>query len=345
MAERVFLHVGQPKTGTTYLQTILWAHRDRIAENNGVCVPGDTRVDHLWTSLAVREDPRLHKRSERAPGAIGRVLDASAAWPGTVVVSHEFFGAARADQAAALVERFAPAEVHVVVTAREPASLMAAAWQESLKFRQTTPLRDFATGPEDDTSKVWSLRSLDLAGVLDRWAPAVPTGQVHVLPLPHRRGEPDELWHRFAGLLGIEATAYDTAVARANPSMPLIETELLRRLTPRLTTFRDPLARHRWVRSHLAETLLAGRPGDRVGLYDDQVAACRARGEAAVEAVRRHGVQVHGDLDDLRVPASLPVQHTPDDVSEADLAAAAVRTLATMVTDLRRLREEGPPPT
>ena len=39
MAERVYLHVGLPKTATTYLQTILWANRE-VLEEQGVRLPG-----------------------------------------------------------------------------------------------------------------------------------------------------------------------------------------------------------------------------------------------------------------------------------------------------------------
>ena len=44
MAERVYLHVGLPKTATTYLQTILWANRDAL-EEQGVRLPGSSRRD------------------------------------------------------------------------------------------------------------------------------------------------------------------------------------------------------------------------------------------------------------------------------------------------------------
>ena len=38
MAKRVFLHIGTPKTGTTHLQTVLWANRAKLAEL-GVLLP------------------------------------------------------------------------------------------------------------------------------------------------------------------------------------------------------------------------------------------------------------------------------------------------------------------
>ncbi len=58
---RAFLHVGLPKTGTTYLQHILWGSKDRLREH-GVLLPGPTRRRHLLASLDVREDPKLARR-------------------------------------------------------------------------------------------------------------------------------------------------------------------------------------------------------------------------------------------------------------------------------------------
>ncbi|MDP9824143.1 hypothetical protein [Nocardioides massiliensis] len=338
MAERVVVHVGQPKTGTTYLQTIAWHHRDRLAELDGVRLPGDQRVDHLWTSLAVREDPKLAARRPSAATAIDRVLEGIASWPGTAVVSHEFLGAATSEQARRFLGRMRADRVEVLVTAREPVSLMAAAWQESLKLRRTTPLREFADGPTDDTGAVWSLRSLDLAGVLDRWAPHVAPGDTHVIVLPRKRGAPDELWHRFAEVVGLTADAYDTGVAASNRSMALPETEFLRRLQPHLAGIEGNLQRNWWVRRYLAEGHLAGREGPRIGLYADQVEACRVRGEEAVAAVERHGVRVHGAVDDLRAPADLPAQVTPDDLPVDAVLDAGVRTILDVATDLVRTR-------
>ena len=138
MARRVFLHLGLPKTATTYLQTILWASRDRLRAD-GVLLPGEERRDHLWASRVVREDPNLERQPERHRTAWARLRAELAAWDGDGLVSHEFFAAASAAQAAAMIEELAPAEVHLVATAREPLGLFTASWQESLKNRNTVP--------------------------------------------------------------------------------------------------------------------------------------------------------------------------------------------------------------
>ena len=131
MAERVFLHIGLPKTATTYLQRILWRNQDRM-RSEGLLLPGSDRREHLWASRVVRHD-------EQAPGQLpesqhtawDRMLLEMSSWPGRALVSHEFFAAASEEQARMVLEQLAPAEVHVVVTAREPLGLFAASWQEA----------------------------------------------------------------------------------------------------------------------------------------------------------------------------------------------------------------------
>ena len=56
MASKVFLHIGLPKTGTTFVQSMLWAHRDRLRSQD-VLLPGRERRDHLWASRFWREHP------------------------------------------------------------------------------------------------------------------------------------------------------------------------------------------------------------------------------------------------------------------------------------------------
>src|SRR3954451_12749015 len=97
MASRVLFHVGLPKTGTTYLQTILWNNTDEL-RRQGVLLPGESSRQHLWASGAVREDPRLERRGAEAPYARKRLTDEITEWAGTAVVSQEFFARASANE-------------------------------------------------------------------------------------------------------------------------------------------------------------------------------------------------------------------------------------------------------
>ena len=182
MTRRVFLHIGLPKTATTYLQTILWSNRD-VALAQGLLLPGRERRDHLWASRVVRETPK-RPRPEREHEAWQRILaDIAANERHDVLISHEFFAAASAPQVRRLLEALAPAEVHVVVTAREPLGLFTASWQESLKNRGTTPMAEYGRTESSRPEDIWDWRTLDLRLVLGRWRRVVAPERIHVLPL------------------------------------------------------------------------------------------------------------------------------------------------------------------
>ena len=103
MAARVYLHVGLPKTATTYLQTILWANREAL-ENQGVRLPGHSRRAHLWASRVIRDHPAAtEEASPHQHGAWDRLRADVAEWQGTALISHEFFAAASTEQATRMV--------------------------------------------------------------------------------------------------------------------------------------------------------------------------------------------------------------------------------------------------
>ncbi|QSR25615.1 hypothetical protein CFH99_08270 [Nocardioides aromaticivorans] len=336
MAKRVFLHIGLPKTATSYLQTILWSSRDQLRAE-GLLLPGTERRDHLWASRVVREGDAIRKRPEREQTSWDRLRAELAAWDGDGLVSHEFFAAASAEQAVAMVEALAPAQVEVVVTAREPLGLFTASWQESLKNKATTPMADYSRTVSPNSTAIWNWRTLDLRLVLERWSQAVPHDRIHVLPLD-RTAPRDEIWHRFGGLLGLRTADYDLSQSFPNESMGVVEAEVLRRVNAHLDSFDKAFDRGVYIRTFLADERLVPRKGEPFWPYPDQVADCRERSVAAIDYLTAHGVDVVGDIEHLRVPEELPVRRTPDSVTEAEVAAAATELVAVLLGDVRELR-------
>jgi hypothetical protein len=333
VADRVFVHIGLPKTGTTYLQRVLWDNRD-LVRRDGVLLPGVGHREHLWAALDLQERKNLRRRNPRAAGAWSRLRDELAEATGTGLITHEFFRGASREQAERLVADLAPAEVHVVVTARHAAGMLAAGWQEMVKNGGTARLDEIPhrTGAGSE----FSWRTWDLRGVLKRWGDVVPPERVHVLPMP-RKGEPaDRHWRNFAGVIGLTSD-YPLPERAANQSLGVVQVELLRRVNSELEGFRGPTDRGRWIRGYLAEEKLAGQPGEPFGLDDDLVADCRQRSERAVRLIRRRGYDVVGDLDALLVPDELPVQRLVSSVSDAELVDAAGNLVAVMLADVREL--------
>lgn len=336
MASRVFFHIGVPKSGTTYLQGVLWSHQEWLREED-VQLPGGGYVDHRWGSLVVREDDRLRHRRASARGGWDRIQADVATWERTSVISHEFYGGASQDQARRAIDSLAPAEVHLVVTARNPLHVLCSAWQEMVKYGNTTPLEDFSVTSSPNPGEVWNWRSLDVGEVLGRWGGLVPPERVHVVPVAAERSDPEELWWRFAELFVADAQRFDTAAGEPNASIGLVECEVMRRVGPHLTDL-TALPRSNWVRKYLAETLLAQRDGERFWPSAHRVEECRERGRAAVDLVRRQGFDVRGDLAELEVPSQLEDRRTPDQVTDAEIADVSTELVARLLRDVRRAR-------
>jgi hypothetical protein len=339
MARTVFFHVGLPKTGTTYLQTILWNNREELLRQ-GILLPGFGPRQHLWASGVVREEPDLTKRHPDAPQAWDVLAAEANAHPGTAVVSHEFFAAASAEQAARAVAALGDAEVHVVLTARDTLSLVTARWQEFVKNGSTVPIDGYPVSEDTDPRDAWDWGSLDVADVLRRWSTAVPPERVHVLTLPKPTEPRETLWLRFAALLGIDAERCDATGSEANESLGVVEVELLRRVNADLTGFTKPLDRGVWIRGYLAQGKLVPRRGEKFWPAPERVAELRARGDRAVDEIAARGYDVIGDLEDLRTPVAVPERRHPSSVTDAELVDAASATIAAMLTDVRQLTQE-----
>jgi hypothetical protein len=339
MAEKVFLHVGLPKTATTYLQTILWGNRRSLADR-GVLMPGEARHDHLWASRIVREDPNFEKASKHRREAWQRILSDVRDWSGAAIITHEFFSAATQAQAERVVADLAPAEAHLVVTAREPLGLFTASWQESIKNRDTRPMAQYSTVEAGDSGGVWNWRTLDVRRVLERWSPAFPADRVHILPLPGPDAPRREIWDRFAALVGVDPDCADLGASFPNTSMGVVEAETLRRMNFHLGDFNSAIDRGTYIRSFVADERLVPRKGERYWPGPDRIEEARERGKAAVAYIAEQGFDVIGDLDSLLVPDDLPERRTPDSVTDSEVAEVAVELAARMLHDVRDLRHE-----
>jgi hypothetical protein len=307
----------------------------------GVLLPGRERRDHLWSTRVIREDPNLETYEDQVRESWGVVVAEIAAWDGTALISHEFFAGASPKQAARLVADLAPAEVHLVVTAREPVGLYSGGWQESLKNRDTRTMTEFAEAEvSDNPMAVWNWRTLDVRLVLERWSATVPADRVHVLPLPPPGSPRDLLWQRFAGLVGLDADSFDLSATFPNESMGVVEAETLRRINQHLDgdEFSQPFDRGVYIRTFLADERLAIRDGEKYWPTETILAECRSRAAAAVAYIGSAGFDVIGDLDDLHVDEALEPRRAVDSVTDAEVAGVATELAGRMLYDVRRIR-------
>ncbi|HEV2796389.1 MAG TPA: hypothetical protein VGV65_02125 [Nocardioides sp.] len=337
----MLLHIGLPKTGTTYLQQVVWGNRDRLAAD-GVLLPGFGHREHLWAALDLQERPRLAKRHRDAPGSWERLVEQAARQSRDVLLTHEFLCGATAEQATRAIEAFPDSEVHLVVTARDAASVVSAGWQESVKNGGTVDLAavmagQAAGGPE------FSMRTWDLAGVLERWTPGLPPDRVHVLVMPGK-GQPHDLhWRHFAEVLGVDPDAYDLPTDAVNPALGIVQIELLRQVNAQLPAY-SAHDRGVWIRGYLAEDLLAGQPRERGGMPAEHLARFAELDRAATELITARGFHVLGELAGLAPQESTSAGgREPGSVRPAELVESAARLVADIVADVRASTGDVPP--
>ncbi len=346
MSRRIFLHVGVPKTGTTFLQRVLWAHAGLLAER-GVLLPGGDIHAHFRACIDVAHDPAKAQHPELVPGAWRRLLDEMSAWTGDSLVSHELFSRASAEQATDALARIADAEVHVIVTARDLVRQLPAEWQEHLKHRSTFTLSEYVDqlrGPEEPAA-FWAVP--DAAEVVARWGASLPAAHVHVVTVPQEPAGPDVLWARFASTFGVDPAGFDLSKARANPSLNAEQAEVLRRLNevlgrrlPLPGTYTDT------VKGVLAHRFLAGRPGTPLRLVGRELDFAVARSRQIADRLVASGADLVGSLDDLLPPADAaaePPGVTQNiDVELDAVLSEAIAALAEVLDRLGRRRAADP---
>src|SRR5258707_8137740 len=96
---RVLVHIGEPKTGTTFLQQAMWSNRAELAAQ-GVVLPGHHPQDHFRASQDLRG---IEKRPDDPAGSWTgewEILAHQARQaPRAAVISHELFSAVDEQQA------------------------------------------------------------------------------------------------------------------------------------------------------------------------------------------------------------------------------------------------------
>src|SRR5690348_18396701 len=109
----VYLHIGEPKTGTTFVQQVMWRNRATLAAQ-GVVLPGHHPQDHFRASQDLRGIEKLAPDPAGSWTGEWEIRARQAKQPGeTAAISHRVFSAAGAHQAAAGRSPLPPAKVRV----------------------------------------------------------------------------------------------------------------------------------------------------------------------------------------------------------------------------------------
>jgi len=346
VTKRVYLHVGTPKTGTSYLQHVLFNNREKLLAKS-IRYPADRFDGHFLAALDLMRLPWGGLEAD-AIGAWDHLAAQVRRWPGTSIISHEILATASRAQighALATLGHGGDTEVHLVLSARDLVRQIPAEWQENVKHRAALPYGRFLDQIQDPRREgriaTWFWGVQEIPDILDRWGHDLPPAHVHVVTVPPAGGSPDLLWQRFTEALGLTGISLALDGERMNPSLGAPETALIRRINRAANEELEPADYRPLVRELLAHQTLSRRTGSpRLGLPPDVHPWATELEDAWIEEVRRRGYDVVGDLDDLRGGPPLTEYADPDHPDEALVSGAAVDALKALLLDNARLRHE-----
>ncbi len=343
------LHVGLPKTGTTYLQGLLAHHRDALRDA-GVLNPFVRPQAMFLGAVEVRgSHEKFGLTEEDVAGAWAALCERVRTHDGVSVISHEILGGAEPDEIAAALRPLAGMDVEVVVTARDLGRQATAHWQEEVKLGDTRSFADFEREQyrADGRPRPHFWHAQDYAAALRRWSTAVPAHRVHLVTCPPPGAAADVLWRRFADACGIPDGVVDpAAVPPANTSLGTEAIALLRAVNAALAGRITPREHARYVKRDLAEGVLArqaGTPPRAPAALADVLVPAAAAWRRDVEAA---GHPVHGDLADLAPVLAAPGDPHPDEVPDgcpdpAEVDALVRDVLGQVATGRVDSRHEG----
>lgn len=340
----LYVHIGLPKTGTTYLQELLAANRE-LLKRSGIDYPlaYPEAMFHAAIDLrGTREKWGLEERE--VGGAWDRLVAEVRRSEGPVLISHENLSAATPEQIERVIGSFPDHEVHVVVTLRDLGRQLTAGWQEGVKTGSGVSFGEFSDRVLEDlrsgsrTHRFWRMQ--DVPGVLAPWAAATAPERVHAVVCPRPGADRWELWSRFAAVIGLPPDLRpDDSAVRANESLGVAAIAVLRDVNVGLRDRIDRATYRHVVKRHLAQRVLTAgdspRPALGPGPLADEVDRLAADW---VDYLRGSGFAVYGDPADL-VPGPPTGTTGPDDVSDADKYDAARLALVELLLEVGRLRK------
>ena len=338
MSRVVYLHVGAPKTGTTYLQDRLALNKASLARHD-VHYPLALHASQFRPALDLLEMP-WGGLQENVDGEWDGLINRVRRQQGKVIVSHEILAAAKPTQVRRAMAGLEGAEVHVVYSARDLARQIPAEWQEGIKHQRKQGFAGFLRRVQTSRRtkpNMWFWRVQSLPDVLTRWSKGLAPERVHLVTVPQTGAPREELWHRYCRAFDIDPAWAPEQSDRENVSIGAAESTLIRRLNRRLKQAGLPSEEYRrLIRELVVHQTLAQRPDmSKVTLppaafpWADEVA------EEWIQWVVGSGIDVIGDVEDLRPvpPPAGQVWADPDRPRRPQMVDAALDAMVALALE------------
>lgn len=353
MADRLLLHIGTQKSGTTYLQRVL-ARLSGDLKRDGVLYP--TRLqgrreiyNHeaaAYGLLGTQSFPWVAPaRAEGQRSAWDRLRRKVQEWDGTAIVSGEALSVIDPAAAQQLVDSLGVPNTHVIITARDLGRVLPSSWQQHIRNGRSTSFASYlqqqaerrGDGSASDLAQRWDgdpeqtfWRAYAIGGLVGRWAPLART--VSVVTVPRRGAGPDELWHRFRRALDVGSVLPETPPAiddlEANVGLTEPEVLVIAALNRQIDSTKADSPDMRALRARIVRDAFATRSdrGTPVRIPESWVPRVTAWADDDLAVLRATPAIIVGSESDLTVEA--PAGPSGPGASADDVARAAGAAIA-----------------
>ena len=337
-SSRVVLHVGAPKSGTTYLQRSLWNRKAELADVGVRCV-GELPRDMFHAAIGIRGSEKFWGMDAAQVRVTWERLVAQAHQGAhTWVMSHELLSLCTPDQAERALADLDGLDLDLVYTARDLGRQVPSEWQERVKNGSTTSFGEFERkiaermSAEEVTGTFW--RAQNAVDVLQRWGSRLPPERVHVVVAPPRGAPPELLWERFGEAVGFDGREITAdAGARSNQTLGSAQAELLRRVNEQLGD-RVPQPHYaRLVKRQFSQGTLTQQRSAPARCSPELLQQLHDFALEQNRVVAERGYRVHGDLAELVPDVAGGGAVDPSSLSGDELAAAATVALADLLAE------------
>lgn len=300
MSERLFLHIGAFKTGTSYLQGVLAANARQLRAAGVLVAPRRSAAVHDVVNFKRRG--KAHLRSVR--GSWAGLVDTARAFEGrATVLSHEYLSLQGPERADKIVASLQGLETHVVLTVRDAAGVLPAQWQTLARNRGGQSWPEYVAAARDERTHRRShtfLHAQRIGTLLRLWRTRVGLENLHVVTVPPPSAPRHVLWDRFAGVIGVDPAVATVLDVPSNPStgyatghlLCLVHAEVARRRLER-----KPVQQMAVFVGHRAASRRAEEPSP--PLDEETIEFADAWNREVRRVILRSRVEVTGDLAEL----------------------------------------------
>lgn len=234
MAEKLILHVGFHKTGTTAIQTSLYYARAELKNSGITYLYARARAHHqaAWSLSQRLWGWNGRGGTTTSPAHWKKFVKQVNSSSGTVVASSEFFSEINFENIQKIREDVKAKDVQIVFTIRPLVKLLASSYQQYLKYGIKATYEDWLHAQLDEPGKTkltpsfWQ-RNFHGATV-QNWAKVFGAKNVTVMVVDET--EPQKLYDQFNHYLGLPKDFLTEQKTGGNRSLSVEEVEFLREI-------------------------------------------------------------------------------------------------------------------